>query len=183
MLLDRNKPCSHRIKIIHLLRDPRGKVNSHLHLPEGNELDQGPEGTRRKVEKFCPRISKDVTLRKQLEAQYPGSFLELRYEDIADDLLSNAEKVFKFVWNAKPPAEIYSWIKVKTDATEVAQVQTYVNTFRRNSSRTARKWMNQLRPKMIKFVESYCEELIRYLGLDFVYGNDSIYLTDELWER
>ena len=166
MILERNKRCSDRLKVIHLIRDPRGKANSHLHLPEGNELNQGIEGVKGQVKRFCPRIMKDIQLRQKLEAQYPHSFLELIYEKTADNFLEYTEKVYDFAWNEKPPPEIYRWVERVMLGTK--QNFDPFNTRRTNASQTARLWKTQLSLEMLKHVESNCLPLITYLQQDFI---------------
>ena len=88
MLLQRNSGCADRIKVIHLLRDSRGTCNSDLHLPTfrfyimykyTNEMTKC-------INLCCSRILQHITLRKKLETFHPSSFLELHYENVANNL-------------------------------------------------------------------------------------------------
>ena len=166
ILLDENKDCADRIKVIHLLRDPRGKANSHMHLP-GEPYAKNPSGMENLVERFCARIMQDIHIRKKLEVKYPNTFREKHYQDIADHLHSNVEDIYDFVWKTKPPKEVYSWIKIMEDG-DTSKRDTY-GIKRNNSSQTARKWKTQLKPDLIKHIEKSCKDLISYLKLDFIY--------------
>ena len=78
--LSRNKELIGRIKIIHLLRDPRGRVNSLRKLSTKLQTDKLNGG---KLPVACERQMKDVTIWKQSEKQFPMTFLEIHYEDVA----------------------------------------------------------------------------------------------------
>ncbi len=168
-ILDNNKQCSDHLKIIHLLRDPRGKTNSHLHLPdEPFRLLTNYTAIQNTVTRFCARILQDIRKRRDLEEKYPDSFLELRYENVADDLLDNTMKVYDFVLGQKPPSFVLSWVKVVMGGSDPSASETY-NIKRENSSATARQWRQQLPKDVVEHVETHCKELMNYLNLDFLY--------------
>ena len=168
VLLIDNQDCVDRIKVIHLLRDPRGKANSHIHLPsEPYQFQKDSSGIKNLVDRFCARIRQDIHIRGKLEEKYPNTFLEKHYQEIADHLLGNMEDIYNFVWKTKPPKEAYSWIKIIEEG-DSSKRDTY-GIKRNNSSQTARKWKEQLKPDLIKHIEKSCKDLISYLNLDFIY--------------
>ena len=169
-LLDRNKECTNRFKIIHLLRDPRGTINSHLHVP-WLPYHANPSGMRKVVDRLCNRAMDDIKLRKQLETMYPYSFLEKHYHDMVADFIRNSEDIYDFVFHAKPPAEIYDFIRAvaKGDVTKSDRAEFHpMNVVKRNSSETARKWTEELDPELMRYIEVSCGDLISYLNLEFV---------------
>ena len=168
MLLNENRECLDRIKIIHLLRDPRGKTNSHLHLP-AEPYQKNSSGIENLVDRFCARIMKDIKIRKRLEQKYPNTFLEKHYQEMAENLVNNVEHIYYFVWNVKLPQEIYSWMKIIVEGVDKEAKHDTYNLKRVNSSQTARKWMTELDSDLIKHIEASCKNLITYLKLDFVY--------------
>ena len=72
-LIDENKDCADMIKVLHLLRDPRGKFNSHMHLP-GQPFRKNASGIKSVIDQVCSRIMQDIEIRKRLEIRYPKSF-------------------------------------------------------------------------------------------------------------
>ena len=168
ILLDENKECSDSIKIIHLLRDPRGKTNSHLHLP-GEPYQKNSSGIKNLVDRFCDRIMQDIEIRTRLELKHPNSLLEKLYEDIADNLLVNVEHTYNFIWGTKPPEKIYSWIQIITDGNKKETKHDTYNLKRANSSQTVRKWLTEMDSDLTQHIENSCRDLISYLKLDFVY--------------
>ena len=71
-----------QFKIIHLLRDPRGKINSQLQWKK-TKNDFG----NRYVSNLCRRQFLDITLRKEMEKMYPNMFMEILYENVASNTL------------------------------------------------------------------------------------------------
>ena len=113
----------------------------------------------------------DIKLRKQLEVTYPQSFLEKHYHDMVGDFLRNSEDIYDFVFHAKPPAEIYNFIRVvaKGDVTKSDRAEFHpMNVVKRNSSETAKKWTEELDADLMKYIEVSCGDLISYLNLKFV---------------
>ena len=169
-LLDRNVQCTDRIKIIHLLRDPRATIYSRINVP-WYHLHNNTAGIKRDAYRLCNRVMNDIQLRKNLEIFYPSSFMEKHYHDMVGDFLRNSEDIYDFVFNGKPPREIYDFIRIviQGDITKSYEGEFHpMNVVKRNSSETARKWIEQLNPDLMKYIEVSCEDLISYLKLDFV---------------
>ena len=169
-LLDRNIQCTERIKIIHLLRDPRGTINSRMHVPWYPHYNSSFR-IKKDADRLCNRAMDDIRLRKKLELFYPHSFMEKHYHDMVDDFLKNSEEIYDFVFNTKPPREIYDFMRIVTkgDVTKSGESELHpMNVVKRNSTETARKWTEQLNQDLVKHIEVSCEDLISYLKLDFV---------------
>ena len=97
--------------------------------------------------------------------------MEKHYHDMVNDFLKNSEDIYDFVFNAKPPREIYDFIRIVTkgDVTKSDEGEFHpMSVVKRNSTETARKWTEQLNPDLVKHIEVSCEDLISYLKLDFV---------------
>ena len=94
-------------KILHLLRDPRGRLNSFIQI-----------GMRRLpkflVSMVCERQMKDLRIRKQLEKQFPGTFLEIRYEDVASDPINMANRIYQFLYSQNVSDTTKDWIQRNT---------------------------------------------------------------------
>ena len=59
--------------------------------------------TSDKVSPHCNRQMKDVRIRKQLEKQFPGMFMEIRYEDVASDPVTMANRIYQFAYSQDVP--------------------------------------------------------------------------------
>lgn len=73
-----------RLKIVHLFRDPRSVIHSHLntefyHLTENMSAD-----VTKDIDAFCLRLNKDVKSLAHLMRLYPERVKVVRYEDFTD---------------------------------------------------------------------------------------------------
>ena len=163
VILDNNAPCADRIKVVHLLRDPRGKENSHIRLPHPKFSREGPTI----FEKFCPRIYRDVQVRKQLEKKYRNTFLEMHYEDVAENPVDAARRLYSFALNSDVPRTVIKWYSNISQDYFVRQ-ESHYGLIRKNSTTTSQAWKTQLPLGKVRQVEATCANLIRHMKLDFV---------------
>ena len=156
--LSRNKNIAKHTKILHLLRDPRGRMNSFTENKRFHNLSQGL------VSMVCERQMKDVRIRKQLEKQFPGTFLEIRYQDVASDPVTMANRIYQFAYSQDVPEKVKNWIQKNTNSTDAKSKETRLGTFRRNSTATSLAWKKQLSRENCKLIESECKQLLNYLN-------------------
>ena len=159
--LSRNKHLIGNIKIVHLLRDPRGRLNSLLRYYEPLSIHHL---TRDIVSTACERQMKDVRIRKQLEKQFPGMFLEIRYEDVASDPVTLANRIYHFLYSEDVPDEVKQWIKKSTN-TRNGTTETMFNTVRGNPRATSLAWRHQLSSKDKSFIDRECKDLLQHMRL------------------
>nr|KAG5696987.1 hypothetical protein BaRGS_008449 [Batillaria attramentaria] len=86
--LVRNDP---KVRVIHLLRDPRGTLRSQRRFGSFKFEDEGSNARW-----FCQRVLEDLSVSKQLKSAYPGRVLTVRYEDLAMKPLVFAERLLGF---------------------------------------------------------------------------------------
>ena len=146
-------------KVVHLLRDPRGRLKSFIKMSQRtSKLSKGLVTT------VCERQMKDVRIRKQLEEHFPGMFLEIRYEDVASDPVTMATRIYHFLYSQDVPDEVKQWIRGNTNSNNSTSEQSKFGTFRRNSTATSMAWEKQLSSENRKLIESECKELVSYLN-------------------
>jgi len=75
------------VKVVHLVRDPRGMIGSMLQQPE--------EWTTRlgSYKGICSQMETDLELEKSLA---PGNYLRVRYEDLVDNPVETFGKICEF---------------------------------------------------------------------------------------
>ena len=157
--LSENRYMAKHIKIIHLFRDPRGRLNSFIKMNKRiSKLSKGLVTTT------CERQMKDVRIRKQLEEQFPGMFLEIRYEDVASDPVTMATRIYHFLYSEDVSDKVRQWIRGNTNSNNSKSEQVKFGTFRRNSTATSMAWEKQLSSENRKLIEYECKELISYLN-------------------
>ena len=156
--LECNKQCSDQIKVIHLLRDPRGRINSLIHSKRYESFSEN------KISALCNRQLQDIQTRKKLEKVYPKMFTELLYEDISSNALQVSKRLYNFTYNATPSLSITNWIINHTQSTKASRGKI----FRHNSTMISTKWKTQLNVQLIHDIQQKCKKVINYLNLEMV---------------
>ena len=157
----RNRDIAKDVKVLHLLRDPRGRFNSFLNYHFDLRLHHL---TPDKVSTACERQMKDVRIRKRLEEQFPGMFLEIRYEDVAADPVTMATRIYHFLYSKNVPDEVKEWLSYNTNNRN-GSVPKEKKTFRRNSTATSLAWKQELSVDYQNLIEKECKDLLQHLNL------------------
>lgn len=93
------------LKVLLLVRDPRGVYNSRLHQEwcvNGQDcIDLGL---------MCKRMVDDYKAVKKLNINYPGKLLVIRYEDLVSWPYKTTEKVFNFL-NIPVTSDVLDYLK------------------------------------------------------------------------
>ena len=149
-----------KFKVIHLLRDPRGKINSYLRL---RKIDANIFLTEHNVSKLCQRQLKDISIRKKLEKLYPKMFMEVIYEDVASNPLDMAEEIYRFSFSESLPKSVKQWILKNTNSSGTEIIERMFNTARTNSTATSFAWRKEFNKHSLNIIERECKELIKYV--------------------
>ena len=157
--LEVNKDCSHKIKVIHLLRDPRGKINS---MTKSGAKKRS--FSTQQISSLCKRQIQDIKTRLELQKLYPYMFMELHYEDISSNPLSIAQKLYNFTYNSNMQLSAINWIKEHTESKAVHEH----HILRKNSTATSIAWQTQIDPKLLHNIQIQCKDLMKYLKLTVV---------------
>ena len=152
-ILHRNENCVSQIKIVHLLRDPRGRLNS-LHDCCGFNYSK-----TNKISSMCHRQMKDVVIANKLKKSYPGTFLEVQYEQLASDIAKVSENIYNFLFDSNVPIEVKTWMKSDRNN----QSETTWSTNRKNSKVTSLAWIDKMSPEAKHVVNHQCRKLISHI--------------------
>ena len=134
------------VKVIHLLRDPRDIVESRKfqslddavlkeRFPNRNEtlghkLDL--------VDMVCYQMWLNIHEEESIEQEYPGSLVQVRYEDLALNPVESLERIYSFLQrNASNYLQHRVW-----NITHAVKDTEGSSTMRKNSALTARHWKN-----------------------------------------
>ena len=154
--LYKNPHIAKHTKILHLLRDPRGRINSYI-----NYINKPSRLKNSMISLVCQRVMKDITIRKELEKQYPNMFMEIHYEDIASRPIEMANRMYQFTYTEDAPENVKTLLKTFTNSTNRPEAKC--NFFRKNSTATAFSWEKELETGVREMIESECKSLIDYL--------------------
>ncbi|XP_047487710.1 carbohydrate sulfotransferase 1-like [Penaeus chinensis] len=151
------------VRVVHLVRDPRGVVNSRLKMPWCSGK------TCRDMSNVCRAVNQDAYTSQEFRSKYPRQYLLQRYEDLVDDPYRQTRKIFEFL-ELPLVEELAAFIEehMNTEAkrnergddyTYAAQFSTY-----RNSSSVATRWRFSLGMQKVQEIQSLCRPALRYYG-------------------
>ncbi len=155
--LEQNIYCVNKIRVIHLLRDPRGKSHS---------MNPKHQITKAFAMRMCQRQMKDIQKRTQLESRFPNTFLEVLYDSVAIDPLRESVKIYNFAFSKQLSKNATKWVEENTHKQNAKE--KFYNTERRNSTATALAWKKKLKSDEVKAIQAACQELMEHLHLDFM---------------
>ncbi|TRY73019.1 hypothetical protein TCAL_14057, partial [Tigriopus californicus] len=95
------------LKVIALIRDPRGTMNSRSRLKWCVNIHCD------NVVKLCDELDQDITVAYNLREKYPGRVHLVRYEDLSTNPYGNVDKLFDFVGLPQNPV-VEKFIKNQT---------------------------------------------------------------------
>lgn len=149
------------LKTLHLVRDPRGMLNSWF-MYEATK--NGEEKLRKQARLLCSSMLQDVEQGKLLKQNFPNSYKLLRYEDLSRNPKVVAEEVFRFLEIPINDA-VVQFIDDNTDETtsSTRRVQTVQGTYRKNSTATAMAWQTMMTREAVTIVEKECGMLMNLL--------------------
>lgn len=155
-------PMYPNMKIIHLVRDPRGILNSRLKV--GAISRKAYQGH---VNAHCTELNDDLKNSKKILETYKDRLKIVQYEDMAEHPRETARALAEF-----------SGVQFLKPMQDYLQRQTHSSrdscqycTQRKNSSATAYKWRKQLDPEYATYIFEACKssnEVLGYLPLSKV---------------
>ncbi|XP_041472243.1 carbohydrate sulfotransferase 4-like [Lytechinus variegatus] len=169
------------VKVIHLVRDPRGSAASRIHyyFEEWSDLVRAheaefqtrgrlaPLGLTNSTERIkdciptmCKWMRETLKEAKTMPDWLRGRYHLLRYEDFAAAPLNTTEDLYRFV-GLPLPQSVREWVRNNSQAKD-SDPGTF--SVHKNSRKTAQKWMKDLRELEIEQVEHDCGDVMEDLG-------------------
>ncbi|XP_070552534.1 carbohydrate sulfotransferase 1-like [Ptychodera flava] len=157
------KNKSENVKIIQLVRDPRGMVHSRIKLKYVN-AKRVYGVSRRIMDSQLVHITKDVCqwmVRNAEEAAKGPPWLRqkyklVRYEDVATNPYKMAKEIYDFL-GVRGHLKISEWLDHNTRADPAMKDQSkYLFQTKRNSRATSQAWRHYLTPNTVRGIESLC---------------------------
>ncbi|XP_064645119.1 uncharacterized protein LOC135498665 [Lineus longissimus] len=143
------------VKVVHLLRDPRGVANSRSKLgllrPKGSvELD---------AKVLCNKILRDLAVKKELMREFPGRIFTIRYEDFVADTDNAINALYNFLGTTRTK-EAYEAFIIRTTA---KSLDPY-SPSRESPKAVAEAWRKQLTGADRRSVDAQCSKVYDFLG-------------------
>ncbi len=142
------------VKVIHYIRDPRGVARSRVRAKLLSRIAKGNMVTDARL--YCEKALHDVMIRRHLEQLHPSTFMQMRYEDLAQDPMGATHKIYGFL-GLPVPENVLKWVHASTHASMAGGT---FSTVRKNSSETAFAWRSEMLPDAIESINKVCSELL-----------------------
>ncbi|XP_060566337.1 carbohydrate sulfotransferase 1-like isoform X2 [Ruditapes philippinarum] len=143
------------LKIVHLVRDPRGIMNSRFKIHMASE-----DKIKSQVVGHCTTVYEDLKISKEIISEFPGRLKVILYEDLAERPLETAQSMFRF--SGLPFNDyVQTFVERQTSAQRNSGKYT---TLRKNSTVTANTWRKQIRFKVQNIVYNSCLESNKIIG-------------------
>ncbi|KAG8199683.1 hypothetical protein JTE90_022133 [Oedothorax gibbosus] len=156
------------LKIIYLMRDPRGSINSRMKFPVSMWCKKDPMCSNPKY--YCDSLAEDMKVACGLLKDRPEDFLIIRYEDLALDPFGTTDRLVKFLGMPSMPRDVEIFLKTHTSVIGSVRekyrtqgVDYAYSTFR-NSSITAMSWRQQMSFKRVTQLQNYCQTTLTGMG-------------------
>ena len=154
------------VKVIQLIRDPRGTFQSRLHLaPVGDRTDN--------IRGYCNNISDDLDHLRRLYKKYGDdvqkSIFYVRYEDMTSRPISYLYELYNFL-GIKPDENVLKWAEdiqkqnvigglTKSQIDSIQQGQ--ISTHRDNPTYTAHAWRENMESEWLGRVQEICGRFMK----------------------
>lgn len=141
------------VRILLLVRDPRGTTESRKHRDwcPGNPDCEDPA-------RLCQDLESDYHAFQTLSKQYPGKYKMFRYEDFSMDPYNNTKEIFNFFGMT-----FHKRVEEFLDTHTKTNIGGVSSTFR--DSKTAPfKWREKLKKKEVLEIQAKCEVAMKLWG-------------------
>lgn len=150
----RNNPTL-KVKVVHLVRDPRGIMNSR------KVLDWCNETSCMDSKELCKEMQNDLAIYQKMRQEHPKSFVQVRYEDLALNSSAEVRALYKAL-GLPFTSVVQRYIQSHTHA-NANEINNPYST-RRNSSVAAFEWKHKLTFKTVEAIQNECSEVMDDLG-------------------
>ncbi|XP_060600989.1 carbohydrate sulfotransferase 1-like [Ruditapes philippinarum] len=140
------------LKIVHLFRDPRAVINSHIRTNWSPVRANSLESVASVSRSICGRMADDIENAKKLKAEFPQRFLIVQYEDFKNPL-PKIRKLIDFV-GMKFTSEAYNFIDIDTNATSGSKL----------NGNHPFLYREQLEWRFVRVINRYCSNIYKELG-------------------
>jgi hypothetical protein len=143
-------------KIVYLVRDPRGVMSSRANLPWCQ-----PDPACNDPERLCAEVEEDLEWEKRLRSQFPDRHYFLKFEDLAANVQTETEKLFRFLgMPISDPVKVFLAKHTQSNETRANPFSTI-----RQSNTVASEWQTKLASSEILNITNVCTPLLKTLNI------------------
>ncbi|XP_042559868.1 carbohydrate sulfotransferase 1-like [Clupea harengus] len=168
------------LKVIQLVRDPRGVLASRMmSFPENYLLmrlwkmkHQKPEGLNLTHVSVCEDFLSSVSTALRQPDWLRGRYMLVRYEDLAKDPHQKIQEIFKFL-GMDLNKSVVDWIEENTQGRGSWSPMDVLST-KRNSATNYESWRLKLSFDMVQYLQTLCQVTLHELGYKCVNSSEEL---------
>ncbi|KAL4233730.1 hypothetical protein ACF0H5_008410 [Mactra antiquata] len=141
------------LRLIHLFRDPRAVINSHIHTGWFPMKSNNMQALEDDIKALCSRLDHDTVAAHKVLKQYPDRIKIVQYDDLYGNI-TKLEKVFEFTGMPLTPT-VKTYIKSKIGG----------KTLKTKGFHPAASYRGLLSYPIVQMVDKHCENALQMLGL------------------
>ncbi|XP_054706330.1 carbohydrate sulfotransferase 1-like [Uloborus diversus] len=156
------------LKVIYLMRDPRGSFNSRNKFPIAAWCKK--DVLCHSAKQFCTSLEDDLEAVCHLRAEKPTDFLAIRYEDLAMNPYQTTKTIVRFLGFEEIPKNLVSFLKTHTSVQDKLKIRTKAmgiefpySTFR-NSAMAATSWRKEMSFVRLTELQKSCQPVLNFFG-------------------
>ena len=156
------------VRVIQLVRDPRGSCNSRV------KLTWMPEYTSPRflgmVREHCSKLVENIKFGRHLH-QWKEKYLEVNYRDLARKPIDTTKLMYKFA-GFEMPDSVLAWVVRNTSPSKVELQKQQRDQYSsvRNSTANVDKWKRESPKERVQIIEQECSEALDLMGLTKLAG-------------
>ena len=149
------------IRVIHMIRDPRAIMLSRVNV----DLLGRKIGIDIKRESLilCRQLIEDYNERQRLEKVFPGSFLQIKYEDLAMNLVPTLFNITQFLHIPYNKELEKSMLSIMHSDHHASSNEPF-NQSRENSTNVALAWKKKIDTRLKDFIDAGCSDVYKLFG-------------------
>ncbi|KAK8765389.1 hypothetical protein V5799_031997 [Amblyomma americanum] len=161
--LQMNASLTNNLKVLHLVRDPRGMLSSRSSMSWCRKSK-----TCLQAKYLCHEIEEDLDAFEQLRHLLPNGTVRLRYEDIASWPFNESMVLFQAL-GLEFSDVVRDFLRTHTTTDDEKVLRNPYSTVRR-SNVTVFKWTKKLDWERVKEIQTVCAGVLKRLGYQ-VFGS------------
>ena len=84
------------LKVLSIIRDPRGIINSRIKTSWYPIKDDEPQAVQENIKSLCFKIKEDIDMTETLKREFPGRVLDYSLEELVKEPMENFKTILKF---------------------------------------------------------------------------------------
>ena len=149
------------LKIIYLVRDPRGILASRQSISEMSHMSGG--NLTKEAQALCQRMDSDFEEFQDIKKKFPDNIIMIKYEQLAVESMKTAEHIYQFTRSISLPLPVREFLGKSLASSRDGRREDPYGTARKNGSVSVEKWKRALSGEDILHIDKVCANVIKNL--------------------